>query len=326
MSPFGAIPVPGSLRITLVLLAVIPAVMAYPWNSSRSYWLLGTAVTVVVVLLGWWRGLHLTTILGRRLRMVRHRGNIAVRPESATTTTVLMNVRAAQGSSDQLPLLLIAGYLNRFGVRADKIRITNCSRGSDVSPSQTWIALTISAGDNLDALLARSPRSPLHETAEVAARRLAAHLGELGWDATILKPNDIPRLFGPEGSEAWRALQRQTPDFVAAYRIRVDDLFAETLEAVCAHAAGEKYIALELAGGGVDTTIAAACAFVEDAPPGATAPVAGLGNQHGNQRPALTALELSSTQRLEGHERTTPALLAQLLWPTPNRQSVHRAL
>ena len=78
------IPIPGSGRITLALLAVVPAVMAYPWRAPRDYWLLGIAAAVVIVLFGWWRGLHFTTILGRRLAIMgRHpnerRGSV---PES----------------------------------------------------------------------------------------------------------------------------------------------------------------------------------------------------------------------------------------------------
>jgi hypothetical protein len=56
------IPVPGSGRITLALLAVVPAVMAYPWRTPREQWVLGIAVAVVILLFGWWGGLHFTTI------------------------------------------------------------------------------------------------------------------------------------------------------------------------------------------------------------------------------------------------------------------------
>ena len=60
------VPLPGSGRITLALLAVVPAVMAYPWRSPREQWVLGIAVAVVILLFGWWGGLHFTTILRRR--------------------------------------------------------------------------------------------------------------------------------------------------------------------------------------------------------------------------------------------------------------------
>ena len=67
------VPLPGSGRITLALLAVVPAVMAYPWRSPRDQWVLGIAVAVVILLFGWWGGLHFTTILRRRLAMMRRR-------------------------------------------------------------------------------------------------------------------------------------------------------------------------------------------------------------------------------------------------------------
>ena len=85
-----------------------------------------------------------------------------------------------------LPLPLIAGYLDRYGIRADKVRIT--SRDNASGARETWIGLTISAVDNLVALQARSARIPLHETAQVAARRLADHLREIGWEASTSGP------------------------------------------------------------------------------------------------------------------------------------------
>ena len=86
------IPTPGPGRITLALLAVVPAVMAYPGRSSRDQWVLGIAVAVVVVLFGCWRGLYFTTLLRRRLAIMG-RGR-ASGPESAvaTATTALLRV------------------------------------------------------------------------------------------------------------------------------------------------------------------------------------------------------------------------------------------
>jgi hypothetical protein len=36
----------------LALLAVVPALLAYPWRTPRDYWLLGIAAAVVIVLFG----------------------------------------------------------------------------------------------------------------------------------------------------------------------------------------------------------------------------------------------------------------------------------
>jgi type VII secretion protein EccE len=318
VSPLRSIPPCGSGRITLALLAVVPAVMAYPWRSTRDYWLLGVAVAAVIVLFGWWGGLHLTTILRRRLAMMgrNQRGGFAGESEPASTTTALLRVGPSVGDSDVLPLPLIARYLDRYGIRADKIRITSRDTASGASERETWIGLTVSAADNLAALRARSSRIPLHETAQVAARRLADHLREVGWEAHTVDPDDVPRLLAPNARETWRGLQWGASDYVAAYQVRVDDGLPETLDAIRSHPAREICTALEIVGDGTHNTIAAACALLTDTPPDGAAPVAGLTPQRGNHRPALTTLDLLSTQRLDGHTDEPAGLLARLAWPT----------
>ncbi|MBI2697108.1 type VII secretion protein EccE [Mycobacterium nebraskense] len=311
------IPTPGPGRVTLALLAVVPAVMAYPWRSPRDYWLLGIAAAVVIVLFGCWRGLYFTTLLRRRLAIMGRGETTALESASATAATALLRVGPSNGDADVLPLLLIARYLDRYGIRANKIRITVRDNASDASRRETWIGLTISATDNLPALQARSARIPLHETAEVAARRLADHLRELGWEVTSVAPDDAPRLLTSNPRESWSGVQRAASDYLAAYRIRVDGELAETLDAIRAHPARETCTALELAGDGTRNTVAAACAFLTDTPPERTAPLAGLTPQRGNHRPALQALDLLSTQRLDGHIDAPAGLLAELGWPTP---------
>ncbi|OBG62785.1 type VII secretion protein EccE [Mycobacterium sp. E3339] len=307
------IPTPGAGRITLALLAVVPAVMAYPWRSPRDYWLLGIAAAAVVVLFGCWRGSYFTTLLRRRVAMMG-RGE-ATAPESATATTALLRVGGPDGPADVLPLPLIARYLDRYGIRADKIRITSRDNASDASRRETWIGLTISATDNLAALRARSARIPLHETAQVAARRLADHLRELGWDVNGVAADDVPRLLTSNPRERWSGVQRGASDYLAAYQIRVDGELAETLEAIRTHPARETCTALEFAGDGTNITVAAACAFLTDTAPERTAPLPGLTPQHGNHRPALSALDLLSTRRLDGHTAAPAGLLAELDWP-----------
>jgi len=309
------IPTPGSGRITLAVLAIVPAVMAYPWRSPRDYWLLGIAAAVVIVLFGWWGGLYFTTILRRRAAIIG-RGN-AVTPESgAAATTALVRIGAPEDDSAVLPLPLIAGYLDRYGIRADKIRITSRDNASDASRRETWIGLTVSAPDNLAALQARSPRIPLHETAQVAARRLADHLREIGWDATTVPADDVPRLLTSNPRERWRGVQRGPTDFIAAYQIQVDDALPETLEAIRSYPATETCTALEIAGDKTQSTVAVACAFQTDTPPDRKAPLDGLTPQRGNHLPALTALDLLSTHRLDGHTAAPAGVLAQLHWPT----------
>lgn len=327
MSLLRSIPTPGPGRITLALLAVVPAVIAYPWRSTRDYWLLGIAVAVVIILFGWWGGLHFTTILRRRLAMLgRHltqTGGFVPESGPVTTTTALLRIGPPVGDSDVLPLPLIARYLDCYGIRADKIRITNRDNTSDASRRETWIGLTVSAVDNLAALQARSSRIPLHETAQVAARRLADHLREIGWEASMVGPDDVPRLLAPNARERWRGVQRGASDYVAAYQVRVDGSLPETLDAIRSHPARETCTALEIAGDRNHKTIAAACAFLTDSPAGA-APLAGLTPQRGNHRPALMALDLLSAQRLDGHTDEPAGLLARLDWPTPVA-GAHRA-
>ena len=316
MSLPRSIPIPGPGRITLALLAVVPAVLAYPWRSPRDYWLLGIAAAVVIVLFGCWRGAFFTTLLRRRLAIMGRGEMIAPESASATATTALLRVEASNGDG-VLPLALIARYLDRYGIRADKIRITSRDNASDASRRETWIGLTISATDNLAALQARSARIPLHETAQVAARRLADHLRELGWEVTGVAPDDVPRLLTSNARERWSAVQRGASDYLAAYQIRVDGALAETLEAIRAYPVRETCTALEIAGDGTRNTVAAACALLTDTPPERSAPLAGLTPQHGNHRPALAALDLLSTRRLDGHTDAPVDLLTELDWPTP---------
>jgi type VII secretion protein EccE len=325
MSQLRSIPLPGSGRITLAALAVVPAAMAYPWNATRDYWVLGIAAVVVVVLFGWWGGLHFTTILGRRLAMTGRRGK-PVGQTGPPAITALLRIGPPVDDNEVLPLPLIARYLDRYGIRADKIRITSRDNASDASRRETWIGITISAADNLAALAARSSRIPLQETAEVAARRLADHLREIGWDANTVGADDVPRLVTPNVRETWSAVQRGASDYVVAYQIGVDDALPETLDAIRSYPARETCTALEIAGGrsGGVNTIAAACAFLTEAPAEGGTPLPGLIAQRGNQLPALVALDLLSTRRLDGHKDAADGVLASLDWPTP-AAGAHRA-
>jgi type VII secretion protein EccE len=318
------IPWPGTGRITLALLAVVPAVMAYPWHSTRDYWVLGIAAFVVILLFGWWGGLHFTTILRRRLAMMSRRGGPVRESGHEARTTALLRLGPPAGDQDVFPLPLIAGYLNCYGIRADTIRITSRSTASDAC--QTWIALTVSAADNLAALRARSSRIPLHETTQVAVRRLADHLREIGWEASVSGPDQVPRLLDSAGRETWRAVQCGS-GYLAAYRVSADDALPQTLDAILSHQARETWTTLEIAGAGgsgARHTVAVACALLTDAPPPAGAPLPGLTPQRGNQGPALTALDLLSTQRLDGHTSVPADLLTRLDWPTP-LAGAHRA-
>jgi type VII secretion protein EccE len=322
VSLLRSIPAPGRGRITLVLLVVVPAVMAYPWRSNRAHWLLGSAAVAVIVLFGWWGGLYFTTILRRRLAIMGRRNLFVPETGPATETTALLRVGPPVDDSDVLPLPLIARYLHCYGIRAEKIRIT--SRHSSSRVQETWIGLTVSAVDNLTALRARSPRIPLSETAEVAARRLADHLREIGWEAGVVAPDDVPRLLSSDARETWRGVRRGASDYVAAYRVCVDDSLPETLDAILSYPARETFVAIEIAGDRAEHTIAAACAFRTDSPPEGAVRLVGVTPQRGNHGPALMALDLLSTQRIDGHTDEPAGLLGRLDWPTPVA-GAHRA-
>jgi type VII secretion protein EccE len=119
-------------------------------------------------------------------------------------------------------------------------------------------------------------------------------------------------------------VQRGASDYIAAYQIRADDALPETLDVIRAYPARETCTALEIAGDATHRTIAAACAFLTETPPAGAAPLAGLTPQRGNHRPALAALDLLSTQRLDGHTDEPAGLLERLAWPTPEA-GAHRA-
>ncbi|EID09787.1 hypothetical protein MXEN_19845 [Mycobacterium xenopi RIVM700367] len=311
---------PGTGRVTLVLLAAVPAAMAFPWQSIRERWVLGVGAALVILLLGRWRGLYVTTILRRRMAMsTRNSGLRRVRePGVDVRATAVLHVRPSPEAVDVLPLPLIARYLDRYGIRADALRITSRDTGSDTGVPQrdTWIGMTVSAVENLAALQARSPRIPLPKTTEVAARRLADHLRELGWNANTVGAEDIPPLFSRSARETWRGVRDRHTEYVAAYRVNVDSALPDMLAAIRSHVALETWTALEISGPDDRPTVAVACAFRTEGRPSGSAPLPGLMPQNGNHWPALTALDPLSTHRLDGHAGLPASLLERLRWPS----------
>lgn len=324
-SQLTAVPRPGPARIALVLLAVVPAVMANPWETAAQRWALAVGVLATILLLGWWQGLHLTTIARRRLAMLRsdrgaHSDRRAVAGVKATAALRI----TSSAAGDTLPLTLIAGYLNRYGLRADAVRVTSRDSRPDagVGASDTWISLTYSAAANLAALQARSAAIPLQSTVDVAARRLADHLREIGWDAVIVAKDDVPALVDANAREAWRSLIDGSGDHVAAYQVGIDAALADTLSRIRAAHADETWTALELAEDGGQQTVAVACAVrTGSAPEGV--PLAGLVSQQGNQRNALLALHPLSGSRLDGHTALSGEDVAGLRWPVAAAAPAH---
>jgi type VII secretion protein EccE len=276
-------------RITLALLFIVPAAMSYPWESTYDRWVLGIAAGAVLILFAWWRGAFLTTIVARRFlvfRRNRSRGRCA----PASRTTVLLRVDPESAGLEP-PMDVIAGYLDRYGLRADAVRIT--SRDTDAGRT-TWIGLTLDAKDNLAALQARSAAIPLQETAEVAIRRLRGQLQESGVSTTVVDAGDVPPL--PSGKETWRGLRTES-GYLAAYRVPVDDKLDQTLNALRTQGSNETWTALEMSGDPARPTIAAACAVLTaERPDGA--PASGLTALRGRHGLALTALHPLSVRRL----------------------------
>lgn len=315
MSSLGTlIPRPGPARIALVLLAVVPALMGNPWETTAQRWALAVGVIATILLLGWWRGLHFTTIARRRLAMLRSGGGAhSDRPDATSTraTTALRITASAAGET--VPLPLIASYLNRYGLVADAVRVTN---RTGAGGSDTWIGLTYSAATNLAALQARSESVPLQRTVDVAVRRLADHLREIGWDTTIVADDEIPALFEPSARETWRSVVDGS-GHIAAYQVLIDAALADTLSRIRAVNADETWTAVEFAEVAGARTVAAACALRGGSAPDGGAPLAGLLPQQGNHRNALLGLHPLSGTRLDGHTAVPGDDLAGLQWPAP---------
>jgi type VII secretion protein EccE len=283
--------IPGAGRLTVVLLAVVSAVLAYPWRSTNDQWVLGVAITVVLLSLLWWRGRFLTTIAGQRLRVLLHRRSIRAAPADLhdsgadAVATVLVRV---DSRDRELPLGLLAGYLDRYGLRCDSVRVTTRSTQADVT---TWIGLTFSGTRNLSALQGRSAQIPLRQTAENAARRLVGHLREIGWTATLAEPDEVPDLVAAGARERWHSVT-DARGYLTTYAAKAPGALA----AVSAATAAETWTVLEMAGTSPADRIRAGAAIRTEGRP--DAPLPGLVPIPGRQASALAALHPLSGARL----------------------------
>ncbi|OMC28987.1 type VII secretion protein EccE [Mycobacterium sp. GA-1841] len=289
-------------RLALASLFIVAAILARPWQTDTERWVLGVSAAAVILLLAWWGGLFLTTRIARRISMWRRNLAKSTPAESADAETIVLRVDPA--NPDQLPI--VVSYLDRYGIRCDKVRITHRDAGG---ARRSWISLTVAAVDNLDALRARSSRIPLRETTEIVGRRLADHLREQGWTVTLVDGVDSPL---PEpGKETWRGVKDDS-GFVAAYRVGVSDKVEAVLAGIGALPAQETWTALEFTGSPADPQLTVGAAIrTQDRPP-AKAPLAGLTPVRGRHRPALAALNPLSSHRLDG----TPAAVPPALQPS----------
>lgn len=289
-------------RLALALLFIVPAALAYPFETVTQRWVLGVAIVVVVALFAWWSGDFATTKLARRWSIWRGNRSVGEVAQAGDTATVVL--RLDDSAADELPVALIAGYADRYGLRLDKVRITSRDR---VAERRSWVTLTLDAAQNLPALQARSAQIPLQDTAEVIGRRLADHLRESGWTVSALEV--VPRPVSGQAKETWRALTDES-GFLTAYRIPAAAL-PDALPAVWAHPSEEIWTAVEF---GPDT-VAAVAAVRSAESPAAKPPIAGLVALGGRQRQVLDALDPLSSQRLPGHQPADPELAAEFRWP-----------
>lgn len=279
-------------RLMLALLAVIPAAMAYPWQSTLDWWLLGIAITVVIVVFAWWRGTFATTVVRRRLALLRSHDeprHLVAHTDTDAHTTVVLTVQ----SGSEVPLPTLASYLDRYGVRCEAVRVT---RRDTVAGTTTWVGLTLSAAANLAALQARSQDLPLRKTAEVTLRRLADHLRELGYQVSTVDV-DVPELAGPDAKERWRAVEDGAKGYVTCYSVPADGGLDQTLDELRTTVGTEVWTAVELTGVPTRPDITAVCAVRSEEPP-AAAPLPNLQPLRGRQRSTLTALHPESTRLL----------------------------
>jgi type VII secretion protein EccE len=284
-------------RIALASLFIVAAVLARPWQTPLDRWVLGVSIAAVLVLFAWWGGMFFTTRIGHLIGMWRR--NLAknnTESESATATTVVLRVDPADPA--QLPVAV--SYLDRYGIRCDKVRITHRDANGT---RRSWIGLTVTATDNLAALRARSSRIPLHDTAEVVGRRLADHLREQGWTVTVVDGVGTP--MPTPAKETWRGMKDDS-GFVAAYRVAVTDSLDEVLAKVGGLPSEETWTALEFTGSPAHPLLTVGAAVRTAERPGAKAPLPGLTALRGRQRPALQALGPRSVARLEGNPVALP--------------------
>ena len=286
-------------RLALALLFIVPAALAYPYETVPQRWTLGVAIVVVILLFAWWGGDFATTKLARRWSIWRGNRSEGCVAEVGDTATVLL--RLDDSASGEVPVALIAGYADRYGLRLDKVRLTSRDRAGE---RRTWITLTLDAAQNLSALQARSARIPLQDTVDIIGRRLADHLRESGWTVSVLEV--APRPVSGKAKEIWRALTDES-GFLTVYGLAAASLPA-TLDALWEHASDEVWTAVEF---GPDTVTAVAAVRSAEAPAGL--PVAGLVTLGGRQRAVLDALDPLSSQRLPGHQ-SADTLADEIRW------------
>jgi len=293
-------PVPYTLRLTLVATLIAAGALALYRRDPADRWIAITAGVLALVLLVWWRGTFLTDILRRFTKMLARRLSGRASADTAPIVAVGVDARStvaleltSRPSGEDVPVALLAGYLDRYGVRCSSIRVTT----ADINgvASKTWVSLTLSAADNLTALQARSPRIPLRETADTVARRLSDHLRELGWQVTATESPNTP--LPAQAKEGSRGVI-DDHGYLATYRVTVNNDLPETLESIRNAALAERWTALELTGNADAPHLAVVSALRTGDKPAAHPPLAGLTPCWGEHLLVLQALNPLSPKAL----------------------------
>ncbi|MBB4856282.1 type VII secretion protein EccE [Mycobacteroides chelonae] len=309
-------PVPGTLRLTLVATLIAAAAFALYRRDLADRWIAITAGVLALVLLVWWRGTFLTDILGRFTQLLARR--ISGRTPATDTaqvvtagvdarSTVALELTPPQ-SGKEVPIGLIAGYLDRYGVRCSFIRVTTADVGG--AESKTWVSLTLGAAANLTALQARSPRIPLRKTADTVGRRLADHLRELGWHVNAAEIPNAP--LPAQVKEGSRGVI-DDHGYLAAYRATVNGELPENLRDIWSAALPERWTVLELTGTTHAPHLSVVCALRTEEKPAPRAPLAGLTPCWGEHLLVLRAMDpLSSSTLGAANVAVTPEFLDNL--------------
>jgi type VII secretion protein EccE len=185
----------------------------------------------------------------------------------------------------------LARYLDRYGVVCDSVRVTSRTTPDTTT---TWIGLAVSGARNMSALRGRSARIPLRQTAEVAARRLAAQLVETGWTATYVAEDELPVLAAPHAREGWRSVI-DDHGHLTTYAVAHPESAAA---GVSPSVGQESWTAVEIVGTPTRPQIRAGIAIRTHERPATTAPMRGLLPMPGRQASALAALHPLSGLRL----------------------------
>jgi len=89
-------------RLALALLFIVPAALAYPYETVTQRWILGVAVAVVILLFAWWKGDFATTKLARRWTIWRGNHSEAGVAEAVAIEAAAEDIAVIETVADEL--------------------------------------------------------------------------------------------------------------------------------------------------------------------------------------------------------------------------------